>query len=206
MACNGSQDLDHAVFEGAFNLYFRDSQAIIVAASTGTLSHNPACFTNYGSRISAWSWGNFIYAAGPDDLQNLAGCEQDYTAFFGGTSGANPIVAGPVVALSLIHEDLLGSWPSATTLRERLVINGTPQGMGFERYINKMPDMQGVLAPDLRPLAGPDWEADVVPKSAGGDPPTVPVELEPAPASTWFDWCFKNDSFYGLAEPAYSYT
>jgi len=203
-AGNGSMDLDWAGYGGAFNLGVRDSQAIIVGAGTGDAVHNPECWTNHGSRISAQGWGSNVYASGYGDLFNQAGCDQDYTWSFSGTSSASPIVGGAAISLALIHYNQEGSYPSPTTLRSRLTINGTPQGpVDPWKEINVLPNMKGILAPDLAPY-NPGWAAEVVPSDVSGTT-VLPVNLQPAPAATYVDWAWVNWSRYSEANPFQNY-
>jgi hypothetical protein len=204
-AGNGSMDLDWAGYGGAFNLGVRDSQAIIVGAGTSGSVHNPECWTNHGSRISAYGWGSNVYTTGYGYLFNQTDCQQDYTASFGGTSSASPIVAGPAISLALIHNNMYGNYLAPSTLRTRLAINGTPQGPTDPwKEINVMPNMKGILAPDLRPYLYGDWVANIVPSDVTGTH-TLPANLLPAPATTYFDWAWHNAGLYGAASPARAY-
>lgn len=196
-AGNGSMDLDWAGYGGAFDLGTRDSQAIVVGAGTSGATHNPECWTNHGSRISAQGWGDSVYAAGYGDLFNQTSCQQDYTAGFSGTSSASPIVTGAAISLALIHLGQEGSYPSPTTLRSRLTINGTPQTTDFSREINVLPNMKGILAPDLAPY-NPGWADVIVPSDVAGTT-TLPLNLQPSPAATYFDWAWVNWSRYSEA-------
>ena len=194
-AGNGSMDLDWSGYNRAFDLTFRDSQAIVVGAGTSGVEHNATCWTNHGTRISAYSWGENVYAAGYGNVFNQADCEQDYTWSFGGTSSASPIVTGAAISLSTIHGVMYGSYLSPLDLRARLQLNGTPQGP-FDTWkeLNVQPNMKGILAPDLAPY-NPGWAAVIVPSDVTGTS-TLPGALWPAPANTYFDFCWANESHY----------
>lgn len=200
-SANGSMDLDWAGYGGAFDRAVRDSQAIFVGAATSDATHDPECWTNHGSRVDIYSWGRNVYAAGYGDKFNPAGCEQDYTQVFGGTSSAVAIAAGTAISLSLIHYHQEGSYPSPTTLRSRLQTNGTPQASNFTLEIGVQPTMKGILAPDLAPYTPGGWADTIVPSSVTGSN-TLPASLLPAPANTYVDWSWVNWSRYGSAEPA----
>ena len=98
-AGNGSTTLDDPVYNDLFDRTVRSSGAILVAVSLST-SRSPTCFTNWGSRIDMHSWGENIvtlgYGTHPDFDSGDVGGDEDrfYTATFGGTSGATPIVTG----------------------------------------------------------------------------------------------------------------
>lgn len=194
-AGNGSMDLDWAGYGGAFNLGVRDSGAIMVGAGTSGSVHNPECWTNHGSRISAMGWGDGVYAAAYGDAFNPAGDDQDYTASFSGTSSASPIVAGSAISLALIHRYQNGSYMNPWDLRSRLTTNGTPQGpTDTWKEINVLPNLKGILAPDLTAY-NPGWDNVIVPSDVGGTS-VLPASLPPAPATTYFDWAWVNWSHY----------
>lgn len=97
---NGSADLDrtrNALGKLALNRKsseFKDSGAIIVGAASSGHPHERLDFSNYGSRIDCFGWGQNV-ATTSDGWQS-----QDptiYTRTFSGTSSASPIVAGAAV-------------------------------------------------------------------------------------------------------------
>jgi len=200
-SANGSMDLDWAGYGGAFNRSVRDSQAILVGAASSDATHDPECWTNHGSRVDLYSWGSNVYAAGYGWAVNPAGCEQDYTNAFSGTSSAVAIAAGTAISLNLIHHQQEGTYASPLTLRSRLQTNGTPQATNPTHEIGLQPNLKGVLAPDLAPYAPGGWADTIVPSSVTGTN-TLPASLMPAPANTYVDWSWVNWSRYGSAEPA----
>ena len=205
-AGNGSMDLDNGIYGGAFDLGVRDSQAIVVGAGTSGAVHNPECWTNHGTRISAYGWGDSVYAAGYGDAVNPAGCDQDYTTSFSGTSSASPIVTGAAISLALIHRYQAGAYLSPTGLRSRLTINGTAQGPTDPwKELSVLPNMKGILAPDLAPY-NPGWAAEIVPSDVTGTN-VLPANLPPTPADTYFDFSWVNWSFYAnvVSSPATLY-
>jgi subtilisin family serine protease len=107
-AGNGSQDLDafrnnlnRAILDRTSN-DFRDSGAIMVGAASSTTPHSRLAFSNFGNRIDCFGWGQGVDTPGDGWQGNLT---NSYTAGFGGTSSASPIVAGAAV--------LLQSWRKA---------------------------------------------------------------------------------------------
>jgi hypothetical protein len=203
-AGNGSMNLDWYGYNGAFDPWVRDSQAILVGAGTSGAVHNPECFTNYGARISAYGWGDNVYAAGYGNEFDQSGCEQDYTWSFSGTSSASPIVAGAAISLSTIDVGMYGSYLSPTNLRERLQLNGTHQGdVNTWKEINVQPNMKGILAPDLTPY-NPGWQRSILPTDVAGTS-TLPGALWPAPANTYFDFAWINWSHYATVPFSQAY-
>ncbi|MGE3876233.1 MAG: S8 family peptidase, partial [Parvibaculaceae bacterium] len=99
---NGSADLDktrNAVGKLSLNRKspeFKDSGAIMVGAASSVHPHMRMSFSNHGSRIDCFGWGENV-ATTSDGWQS-----QDptiYTSTFSGTSSASPIVAGAAVLL-----------------------------------------------------------------------------------------------------------
>ena len=195
-AGNGSMDLDWAGYSGAFNRSVRDSGALLVGAGEPGMTHNPSCFTNHGSRVDFYGWGDGVYAAGYGEAFDQGGCTQDYTPFFSGTSSATPIVAGAAASLALIHRNKLGSFPTPASLRSRLSINGTDQGPADpHREIGVMPNLRGVLAPDLLPFTPAGWHGPLVPANISGG--GLPAVLDPFPYPNYLRINWRNASLYG---------
>jgi hypothetical protein len=101
-AGNGSNDLDdftnsageHVLRRGDSD--FRDSGAIMVGAASSGAPHTRLSFSNFGSRIDCYAWGQGIDTTG-DGWTGIS--TTAYTGSFGGTSGASPIVTGAAVLL-----------------------------------------------------------------------------------------------------------
>ncbi len=99
---NGSVDLDafsNSAGKRIFNRAhtdFRDSGAIMVGAASSAAPHTRLYFSNFGSRIDCYAWGEGIETTG----DGWAGTSTTaYTSSFGGTSGASPIVTGAALLL-----------------------------------------------------------------------------------------------------------
>lgn len=101
-AANGAMDLDS--FEDANgkkilnrgSADFRDSGAIMVGAATSTTPHQRLAFSNFGSRIDCFAWGQNIDTCGDGWMGTTT---NSYITGFGGTSGASPIIAGAALLL-----------------------------------------------------------------------------------------------------------
>lgn len=75
---------------------FKDSGAIMVGAASSTAPHQRLSFSNFGSRIDCFAWGQGIDTCG-DGWTGTA--TNLYTTGFGGTSGASPIIVGAALLL-----------------------------------------------------------------------------------------------------------
>lgn len=99
---NGSVDLDtfqdmtgrHVLNRSSPD--FRDSGAIMVGAAASTSPHGRLSFSNFGSRIDCYAWGENVQSTGDGWTGNAT---NTYTPSFGGTSGASPIVTGAAILL-----------------------------------------------------------------------------------------------------------
>ncbi len=162
-AANGSHDLDHSQWGGLFDRKVRDSGAILVGAGTptGLVAED---FSNYGSRVDVHAWGSQIVTTGYGDLFDPAGLDRRYTAVFGGTSGASPMVTGAALCLQGVQRAVHGSVLDPVTLRAFLVDTGTP--FNGSRFIGPRPDLgaavQAVLATAAVTQVSPAPAAPVV--------------------------------------------
>jgi hypothetical protein len=99
---NGSNDLDawrDASGKARLNRKspdFRDSGAILVGAASAATPHKRLDFSNFGSRIDCYAWGDSIDTTGDGWTGNAT---NTYTTGFGGTSGASPIITGAALLL-----------------------------------------------------------------------------------------------------------
>jgi hypothetical protein len=153
---NGGQDLDDPVWEGIFDRNIRDSGATMVAAGTPT-GLIAEWFTNYGSRMDSHAWGSQIVTTGYGDLYNGGSLQTRYTAVFGGTSGASPMVAGCALALQGIARDKYGDPLDPIAIRTILTETGVPNN--GTQYIGPRPNLakavQSVLGTAGTPEAMP---------------------------------------------------
>ncbi len=173
---NGSNDLDawtdgsgHHRLERS-SADFRDSGAILIGAAHSALPHDRADFSNFGSRVDCYGWGENIVSAGYGDLATGGTDDTTYTQVFGGTSGASPIVSGAALLTQAIYRASSGTHLSPAQLRGLLSdpANGTPQGGGVAGHIGVMPDLKKIVQTGLGLVP------DVYLRDAVGDNGNVP--------------------------------
>jgi len=135
---NGSQNLDEASWGGVFDRNQRDSGAIMVAAGTpsGLVAE---WFTNYGSRMDVHAWGSAIVTTGYGDLWNGGTAQRIYTASFGGTSGASPMVTGGALCLQGVARSALGA--PLTPIELRSILHDTGTAFAGSLYIGPRPNL-----------------------------------------------------------------
>lgn len=132
---------------------FVDSGAIVVGASFSALPHDRAPFSNYGSRVDCYGWGEGVTTCGYGDLHDGGGVrEQYYTNTFNGTSSAAPIIAGAAALLQCLHlvqtTNRLQPVPMRALLARRAT--GTPQGPNVGGHIGVMPNLDAVTRGSLQ--------------------------------------------------------
>lgn len=143
-AGNTGTDLSDPLFGGRFDRALFDSGGIVVGASHA-YTRDKIAFSNHGARVDAHGWGEKIAALGYGDLFNGGGDpRQYYTADFGGTSGAGPMVAGAAAAFWGVLHEQNGLTLAPAQVREALQKYGTPQGTGGK--IGPLPDLARMLA------------------------------------------------------------
>ncbi len=194
-AGNGDVDLDAWTFMGASVLNrttasFRDSGAVMVGAALSPIPHDRADFSNFGTRIDCYGWGEDVTSAGYGDLTPAGTPDNStYTAVFSGTSSASPIVTGAALIVQGAYEAASGTRLSPTQMRTLLSspATGTPQGGNVAGNIGVMPNLQAIiqttlgLVPDiyLRDAVG---DAGVIP-SAGAISVSPDVIVTTAPVA-----------------------
>jgi len=125
---------------------YMDSGAIIVAAASCDVPHRKMYFTNYGTRINCFAWGEKILTAGLYP-KSSGMANNTYTRQFGGTSGAAAIVAGVAIALQSMMEANYQCRLFPKQMREILgsLSNGTESAEGIEKdLIGVMPDLEKI--------------------------------------------------------------
>ena len=183
-AGNGDNDLDLWVNGGGLTILnrssinFRDSGAIMVGASVATTPHDRAWFSNFGSRIDCYAWGEDIVTAGYSNRggnTSLGGggtstLNDDYTSTFGGTSGASPIITGAALTLQGMYKATALTLLSPLQMRSLLAdpATGTLQGGGVAGNIGVMPNLRAIIENTL------EITADVYLRDFVGDIGTVP--------------------------------
>ena len=147
---NGGNDLDN--YRDASNRRvlnrtstdFRDSGAIMVGAGSSAAPHARLGFSNHGSRIDCYAWGENIDTAG-DGWQGMS--TTAYTTGFGGTSGASPMVAGAALLLQSWRKRSINRVYSPELLRDRLssaALNTASANPAADR-IGVMPNLRAII-------------------------------------------------------------
>jgi hypothetical protein len=147
---NGSNDLDtYKDSNGKLILNrnsndFRDSGAIMVGAANSSTPHSRSSFSNYGSRIDCYGWGDSIDTTGDGWTGNAT---NTYTASFGGTSGASPIIAGSALIVQswLIQHGQRYSPSSMRSVLSNPNLN-TPSANPSTDRIGVMPNLQKIIS------------------------------------------------------------
>jgi subtilase family protein len=172
---NGGENLDGPEFLGRFDRSVRDSGAILVGAGSST-ERARLNFSVYGSRMDLQGWGQNIATTGYGRLFGGTDPENKdvrYTATFGGTSGAGPIVTSAVAAIQS-YLDATGQEPwSGARIAEVLARTGTPQGGDTSQRIGPLPDLSAALK-DIE-VDAPRTEVALTPEPVDGrySDPTV---------------------------------
>jgi hypothetical protein len=154
-AGNGAQNLDDPMFNTGHAPFLpaNDSGAIIVGAGAppgdwhGVRSRLD--YSTYGSTVDLQGWGWQIVTTGYGDLHSSDGPNRTYTATFGGTSGATPIVAGACAALQGHHKSTGGGAVlSPDEIRDILRATGSPQLDGTypaTQNIGPLPNLRAAM-------------------------------------------------------------
>jgi serine protease len=142
-AGNGQMDLDNPLYEQRFDRQVRNSGALMVGADEDG-NGSPACFTNYGTRLDFFGWGEGVITTGYGDLQHGdINHDYDYTESFAGTSSASPMVAGVVAVIQGIRKNLqLPVWDAVNLKR---AILGTSQRTSITKFIGIRPDLKATI-------------------------------------------------------------
>jgi hypothetical protein len=137
---NGTQNLDDPSWGGVFDRRVRDSGAIMVAEGT-PYGRVAEYFTNWGSHMDAHAWGSSIVSTGYGDLYTQGTPQTEYTATFGGTSGASPMVTGSALCLQGVAEANLGMRLDPIALRALIHDTGVPH-LDPSKEIGPRPDLR----------------------------------------------------------------
>jgi uncharacterized repeat protein (TIGR03803 family) len=138
-ADNGGQNLDDPIYSTGNGGHWpflpqNRSGAILVGAGASfngsSTESSRLYYANYGSCVDVQNWGENIVTTGYGDLYNTEGPNVYYTATFGGTSGATPIVVGEVALLQSVYKQATGQLLSAPQIRSLLRSTGSPQTGG----------------------------------------------------------------------------
>ncbi|KAG5763848.1 hypothetical protein H9Q72_008065 [Fusarium xylarioides] len=157
--CNGTYNLDTYANLSGKHIFdrsssdFRESGAIMVGAGSSTAPHTRLSFSNYGSRIDVYAWGEDVDTTTTDS----AGTNNAlYTTTFNGTSSASPIVTGAAMVVQGIANASVGFKLSPFQVRAILTMGGTPSSTPATDRIGMMPNLKAIidgpcinLTPDL---------------------------------------------------------
>ena len=112
----------------------------MVGAASSSTPHSRSGFSNYGSRIDCYGWGDGIDTTGDGWTGNAT---NTYTTSFGGTSGASPIIAGSalIVQCWLIKHGQLYSPSTMRSVLSNTSLN-TPSANPSTDRIGVMPNLQ----------------------------------------------------------------
>ncbi len=196
-AGNGHQDLDDSYWYGQlFDPDYRHSGAIMVGAGTPS-THWPESYTNYGQRLDLQGWGSEIYTLGYGDLYSEGDTAHWYTADFGGTSGASPIVVGSVAALRGACQHAYGDILTRDEIVDILQVHGTPQG-NPSKHIGPLPDLRASLESQLAVFTA-DTRLGNVPLTVqfDGNSPDTPLD---------WTWDFGDGDSAFIEDPSHVYT
>jgi serine protease len=150
--CNGSYDLDsyaNASGQQIFNRNasgFRDSGAIMVGAGSSASPHTRLSFSNYGTRMDCYGWGENITTTTTSNTSATGPDNNSYTMSFNGTSGATPIVTGAAAVVQGMAQASLGYRLSPLELRRILTENGTASATPVTDLIGVMPNLRAVVS------------------------------------------------------------
>ena len=127
---------------------FRDSGAIMVGAGSSTAPHTRLSFSNHGSRIDCYGWGEDIDTTG-DGWTGTS--TTAYTTGFGGTSGASPIVAGAAVLLQSWRKARYSRVFAPEDMRVMLgsTVLNTPSANPASDGIGVMPDLRAIIEKEI---------------------------------------------------------
>ncbi len=171
-----------------------DSGAIIVSGChraivtvAGTKAHRHMSELNYGTRVTCYAWGEWVYSCGYGILSEPPDTVDDYyTDRFRATSAASAIIAGAAILVQQMHEQTF-NWRLSPTQMRALLGNpslGTPVVDANDVQIGVMPNLEAVAAklgavPDvyLRDSVG---DAGVVPNASVFQSPDIIVRRVPS--------------------------
>jgi hypothetical protein len=147
--CNGGYDLDQYTNLAGKRIFdrsspdFRDSGAIMVGGSTPDVPHTRWWGSNHGSRMDVYAWADGIDTADSDDV---TGTSDSYTSWFGGTSGASPIIVGAAAIVQAMSQARRNVKMHPIELRQILTTTGgTPSADPATDRIGIMPDLKTII-------------------------------------------------------------
>jgi hypothetical protein len=181
-AGNGGADLDAFLAGGQQVLNrasaaFRDSGAIMIGAGSSAAPHTRLNFSNFGSRIDCYAWGENVDTSSSTTSTPFS--TTLYTSTFNGTSSASPIVTGAALIVQGIAEANLGFRFSPRKVRALLSdpATGTASNDPAVDRIGVMPNLRAILDGNLIALAPDIYLRDFVGDT--GDPHMGAISASP---------------------------
>ena len=194
-AGNGEENYDDTtIYQHLFDPDFRYSGAVMVGA--GDLDHLPEWFTNYGERVDVHGFGSNVYTLGYGDLYGSDTTDY-YTAHFGGTSSASPIIVGACAVLQGIHLEVHGRPLDYVEMHDLLMDFSTPQAP-YYKEIGPMPNLMG----SCDQIVGVSFTADT---TIGWAPLAVNFSASSGLAVDTWTWDFGDGGTDSVQSPAYTY-
>jgi hypothetical protein len=214
-AGNGGRDLDayvdpdtgYELRRGAAG--FRDSGAILVGAARSALPHDRASFSNHGSRVDCFAWGDSVTSCGYGDLSGAKSTDY-YTNTFSGTSSAAPIITAAAALVQALHPGRLDSRQMRALLSNPAT--GTRQGPNVAGHVGVMPDLRRLVCDELQLV--PDvylrrWTGDDGRRPRRDDPVASSPDVMALPAGreagSWRGTRAHHPAPGGRAEPGGDY-
>lgn len=156
-ACNGSYNLDQYVSSTGKYIFkrgdpgYRESGATMVGAGSSGLPHVRLAFSNFGTRVDVFGWGEKVVSTYTND----AGTENRlYTKDFSGTSSASPIIAGAAMNIQgVVKAQLKTTW-DPLKIRSTLQIGGTPTAKPATDLIGVLPNLKAILGGNISEIEG----------------------------------------------------
>lgn len=124
---------------------FKDSGAIMVGAASARVPHKRSYFSNYGSRVDVYGWGNAVDTTDAKPREFMTNL---YTSSFSGTSSASPIIAGAAASIQGITKTNLGKVYTPSQLRDILSdpSTGTKSNDPASDKIGILPDLKAIVS------------------------------------------------------------
>jgi hypothetical protein len=158
-AGNAQQNLDDPFYSTGNSGHWpflpaQDSGAIIVGAGSpppafggATVERSRLTFSTYGSTVDLQGWGEAIATTGYGSIYNSEGNNHLF-GYYGGTSGAGPIVAGACVLLQSAYKARTGNVLTPAQVKQTLQATGTPQQAGLHpanQNIGPFPNIKAAI-------------------------------------------------------------
>lgn len=148
---NGGNDLDQFKDRNGKQILnrnspdFKDSGAIMVGAASARVPHKRSYFSNYGSRVDVYGWGNAVDTTDAKPREFMTNL---YTSSFGGTSSASPIIAGAAASIQGIVKNNQGKVYTPSQLRDILSDSstGTKSNDPASDKIGVLPDLKAIVS------------------------------------------------------------